>query len=54
MRVVGDVGEFDVVHDDEVVEVGDEAGDVGGRFRAGWSFGRWRRWWRRPGCGPGR
>ena len=28
--MAGDVGELDVVHDDEVVEVGDEAGELGG------------------------
>ncbi len=52
--VAAGVGEFDVVHDDEVVEHGHEGGDAversfeeRGRVRGG-------RRCSRPGCGPGR
>ena len=45
MRWADDVGEFDVVHDDEAVEEGDEAGDAvrrrsrGGGLRGGFGGG---------------
>ncbi len=50
----GDVGQLDVVHDDEAVEEGHEAGELGGGGLEEEGVGCRRRCRRRPGCGPAR